>query len=56
VISLLDDTRPAKPRLMYRHPTWVCRTFVAISVWPHVLFRLGYGRTPEEAYRDWEAQ
>lgn len=56
MVSLLEDTKPAKPRLMYRDRVWVCRSIVRVSVWPHVVFRLGYGRDPVSAFKDWEAQ
>lgn len=52
MVSLLEDTKPAKPRLMYRDRVWVCRSFIWLG--GMVGMRLGYGYTPQEAYADWK--
>ena len=40
-----------KPRLYFKWHVWCCATIVNGR-----RIRLGYGYTPADAYKDWEAQ
>jgi hypothetical protein len=45
-----------KPRLRVKWGVWSCASWTIAPDVPVMLFRIGYGYTPEEAYIDWRAQ
>jgi len=46
-MSALDGKTKIKPRIWYHEGQWVCGS--------NASFRLGWGKTPEEAYFSWKA-
>jgi hypothetical protein len=54
MVSLLEDQQPAKPRMRFKGGVWSCASLRMAG--GSLFWCVGYGYTPEEAFKDWRNQ